>query len=112
MSAFPHFADSSRTPSEVREVPLPDSCIAAKETLLDDLVGSDLQRLRHCDAERFRGPKIDHQFKPCRLYNRQLSGFGAFEDLRCVVAYLAKPLGNVASMRCHLLELHRLVLYV
>src|SRR5262245_39058985 len=89
-------ADVVRALVMSRKCHFPDLCSAAKETLLDDLVGSDLQRLRHCDAERFRGPKIDHQFKPCRLYNRQLSGFGPFEDLRCVGAYLAKPLGIVA----------------
>ena len=58
----------------------------------------------------FAGPKIDHQFKPCRLYNRQLSGFGAFEDLRCVDAYLAKPLGIVARIAGQPADLHKIAL--
>ena len=43
------------------------------------LVGACEQRRQDVQAERSRGPEVDHQFKPCRLYNRQLSGFGPFE---------------------------------
>src|SRR5215210_3459181 len=35
MSAIRRFADSNRTSPEVRKVPFPDSCIAAKQTLFD-----------------------------------------------------------------------------
>jgi hypothetical protein len=46
------------------------------------LVGAGDQRRRHSQSEGFRCLEVDHQFKLCRLYNRQLSGFGPFEDLR------------------------------
>ena len=56
---------------------------AANFSLFDHLVGAAEQCRRHSPSEGFRCLEVDHQFKPCRLFNRQLSGFDAFEDLRC-----------------------------
>src|SRR5215472_6620941 len=79
---------------------------------LDHLVGPGEQAIQHGESEGFRCLEVDHQFKPCRLYNRQLSGFGPFEDLRCVDAHLAKPLGIVACIADQSTDLHKFTLEI
>jgi hypothetical protein len=48
--------------------------------LLDDLVGSHKQRVRHGQAERVRSLEINRQFELGRLLGRQFAGIGPFED--------------------------------
>ena len=52
MSAFAHFADSSRISPEVREVPQAAVSRCSKHRLFDHLLGSGLQRESDCKAER------------------------------------------------------------
>src|SRR5262245_39495439 len=79
MSAFAHFADSTRTSPEVREVPLSAASRCSKTTLLDHLVGAQQDRSWQLDADRLRGLKIDHGLEFRRLLDRQIGGLGAAE---------------------------------
>src|SRR5262249_29523287 len=57
---------------------------------LDDLVGSQQNRLRDHQAERPGGLKVDHQLEGRRLLDRQIGGLGTLEDLSHVLADQAK----------------------
>src|SRR5215831_18318493 len=57
---------------------------------LDDLVGSQQNRLRDRQAERPGGLKVDDQLEGRRLLDRQIGGLGALEDLSHVMADQAK----------------------
>jgi hypothetical protein len=60
--------------------------------LFDHLVGAGEQRLRHGEAEGLSGRQVDHQLELGRLLDRQVGGFGAFEDPDRV--YSGRPIGD------------------
>src|SRR5438045_5786412 len=49
--------------------------------LLDNLVGAHQHRLRHSEAQRLGGAKVDDQLDGRRLLDRQIGRLGAPEDL-------------------------------
>src|SRR5262245_27838997 len=112
MSAIPPIATHRCVATKRRNVLTSDICTAANLSLFDHLVSAAEQCWRHSQSEGFRCLEVDHQFKPCRLFNRQFSGFDAFEDLRCVDAHLAKPPGIVACIADQSTDLHKFALEV
>src|SRR5262247_372445 len=60
--------------------------------LLNDLVGRDLQRQRHCEAQRLRGVKVDRQFELVQLLDRQIGRVFSLEDSTRINAALVKTL--------------------
>src|SRR5437764_2417220 len=61
-------------------VPLPTQS-GRSPLLLDNLVGAGEHRLRHREAERLGGLKVDDQLERRRLLDQHLGGLGAPEDL-------------------------------
>src|SRR5262245_22540260 len=100
MSALAHFADSSRTYPEVREVPISDICTAAKTKrmgwLFDHLVGKCEQRVRYVEPHRLCGFQIEHEQEVRWLLDRQVGGFSAFED---AIDQGGRTLENLAPVR-------------
>ena len=50
------------------------------DVLFDHLVGAEQDRCRNIEAERLGGFQIDHEFKFCRLLDRQIGGLVALEN--------------------------------
>jgi (S)-mandelate dehydrogenase len=84
MSALSPEADIGDRCSHVCFGPFPDSCAAADKVLLDNLVGEQLQRIRHREAEGCGGLEIDDEF----VLERKLidSGFRTGADVAKAVA--------------------------
>src|SRR5262245_38855594 len=81
MSALPHFADSSRTSPEVREVS--QAAVSARSkvaVLFHNLVGTAEQRQRDRETKRPSGFEIDDQLDLHRLLNRQFGWPFAFKN--------------------------------
>jgi hypothetical protein len=55
--------------------------LSSATSLLNHLVSTQQQPLRDGDAERLRGLEVDDQLELGRLFNRQIAGLRAFEDL-------------------------------
>ena len=72
MSALSHFADSSRTFREVREVPIGDLSRCSNVQLLDHLVGKREQLVGNRQAERFGSLQIDDEGELGRLFDREV----------------------------------------
>src|SRR5262245_57664625 len=99
MSAFAHFADSSRTSPEVREVPnLPNSGPQEdlESTLFDHFVGKCEQRVRYVEPYRLCGFQIEHEQEVRWLLDWQVGGFSAFED---AIDQGGRTLENLAPVR-------------
>jgi hypothetical protein len=75
-SALPSEADIAAEMTEVRLVPLPDSCTAASGRLFDHLVGADQNGIRDRQAQQLCGPGIEDQFKGGGFLDRNVSGLG------------------------------------
>ena len=71
MSALPPIADMCSAPAHVRFVPIADYFSTHS---FYHFVGTVLNRLRHGDAQRFRGLEVDDQLDFHRLLNRQIGG--------------------------------------
>src|ERR1700730_15860028 len=84
MSALSHFADSSRTFREVREVPIPAVSRCSSDVrgsrLFDHLVGAGEHGRRHGKAERLGGLQVDNEFVLGRGLHRQVTRLLALED--------------------------------
>src|SRR5262245_5277981 len=80
MSALSHFADSSRTSRDVREVPIGDICSAANCTLFDYLVGTGKHTRRYFQAKCFGSLDVEHGFVFRRSLHRKVGWFLAFQD--------------------------------
>src|SRR5262245_3075244 len=65
-----------------------------RSALLDHLVGEQLYRVRHLDAECPSRLQVDDELELGRLQDRQIGGFCALEDLAGVDADLAKIVQN------------------
>src|SRR5437867_4190722 len=65
---------------------------------LDDLIRSPQQRIRDRQAERLRGPRVDHELEFFRPLDRQLGGLGAAQDLSDVDATAAESLTQIRSI--------------
>jgi hypothetical protein len=74
-----------------------DICSAAKQLLLDDLVGKRCDRRRNVDAERFGGPQIYEKLELRRKHHRQVCRSFAFEDASGVYANLTPRLVDPPS---------------
>ena len=66
----------------------------SKASLFDHLVGEQLHRNRHFEAQRLRCLEVDHELELGRLHNRKIRGFLAFENTArinaCLVVRLSK----------------------
>ena len=56
----------------------------------DHLVGTDEERLRDCESERFGGPEVNHQLELGRLFDRKVGGFRAPEDAIHIIGTAAE----------------------
>jgi hypothetical protein len=68
-------------PSEESERRHEETVVLVEHVLLDDPVRPLQQCLRDCQAECLRRLEIDDQFELRGLLDREVGGFGAFEDL-------------------------------
>ena len=64
--------------SVIRQSPQCPDC--SRKRLFDHLVGARENRDRHVEAERLRGPKIDHQLELGGVLDRQIGSLFAFEN--------------------------------
>src|SRR6266446_6582357 len=77
-------------------------------SLFDHLVSEREQRRRYFEAERLGSLEVDHELEFGGLHNRQVGGFGAFEDFAGVDAALtssvdrAGAVAQQATCRCEL----------
>src|SRR3954467_14867408 len=78
-SALPPRATKLRTRRDVRLVPIATIRAAANSSLFDHFVGESQQCRRDRKPERLCGLHVDHQLKPGRLLDRQISRFGALQ---------------------------------
>src|SRR5271166_646755 len=78
--------------------PSADSCGAAKESSFDHLVGEQLYRVRHLDAEYPGRLQVDDELELGRLQDRQIGGFRTLEDLAGVDAHLTKHVQTVGPI--------------
>src|SRR5262249_21972808 len=62
-----------------------------KAPLFDHLVGEQLQRVGHLDAEQSRRLRVDDELEFARLQDRQVGGLRAFEDLPGVDGDMTRP---------------------
>ena len=73
-------------------------CAAANKHLFDHRVGAGKQRLRHGQAEPFRGLEIDHQLVFGRRLNRKIGRLFALEDAIDIggrASVLVDPIGPI-----------------
>src|ERR1700736_1465967 len=103
MSASLRSRPNLRTAAIRRKVQQPDSCTAANnapscDDLLDHLVGEQLYRVGHLDAERPGRLQVDDELEFGRLQHRQVGGLCAFEDLTGVGADLAKHVQSIGPI--------------
>src|SRR5437764_14089993 len=83
------FAGTSANGQDAPEAAVRGSLIEPREStrsgrspaLLDNLVGAHQHRLRHSEAQRLGGAKVDDQLDGRRLLDWQIGGLGAPEDL-------------------------------
>src|SRR5262249_13571936 len=66
--------------------------------LLDDRVRSGQDRLRERQAQRLRRLKVDHQLELGGLLDREVSGFGALQNLVYVGGGAMEAVGDVRSV--------------
>jgi hypothetical protein len=101
MSAVAHFADSSLTSPEVREVPIAavSRCsirYTEESYLLDHLVGAREQLDWRIEAERFGGLQIDRQLElGCEL-DRQVARLFALENAIDIGCRASEQVGAIA----------------
>ena len=69
------------TAAKQRDVPLPDSCSAAKRPSFDDLVGAQQEPLRDVQPESLGGGQIDDEIELGRLLDGQISGLCPTQNL-------------------------------
>src|SRR5262245_64230768 len=65
---------------------------------LDHLVGAGEQAIRHREAERLRGPEIEHELELGRLHDWQVSGIVALENTPDVESSLTVGIRNVIAI--------------
>src|SRR5262245_4581685 len=70
------------------------TCSNVKPKLLDHLVGEQLQCIGHFEAERPGGLHVDDELELAGLYDGQVGGLRAFEDLTDHDASMTKPIQN------------------
>src|SRR5262245_55519676 len=111
MSALPPIATAkadSRFTAESGHVQRTSSCLlwaksGHRAILFDQLVAELEQSRRHCDAECFGRFEVDDKRELTRLFDRQISRFGALEDLvdidrgALVHVFIARSVGHQAS---------------
>src|SRR5438067_178849 len=97
-SALAHYADSSRTSPEVREVPEGDICSAANYTLFDDLVGAREHRRGDFNAECLGGLQVNDQLVFRRRLYRQVGRLFAFEDTVDVASGTAELVESIVTV--------------
>src|SRR5262249_36350761 len=68
----------------------PSSVMKSRASSLDHLVGEQLQRVGHLDAEQSRRLQVDDELELGRLQDRQVCGLCALKDLTGVDADLTK----------------------
>ena len=72
MSALPPKADICSAITNVRFVPIADTCSATKASLFDHLVGAGEQRPRDGEAKRLGRVQVDHQLERRGLFQWQV----------------------------------------
>ena len=58
----------------------PDTQSSRSRQLIDHLIGAHEYRIGNLDAERLSGFHVNYQVELCRLLDRKVGGFRAFED--------------------------------
>src|SRR5262245_35252382 len=81
----------------MRRAPAVGACRSPARSF-DHLVGTSEERRRHDKTERLGGPKIDHEFDPCRHLHRQIAWSFASKDAASVNADLAIRLGEASTV--------------
>jgi hypothetical protein len=67
-------------------------------SLFDDLVGEQLDRVGHLDAECSRRLQVDDELEFGRLHNRQVRRLGALEDIAGINADLKKTVREIGRI--------------
>jgi hypothetical protein len=113
MSAFHPIADLTTDALGGRLCAM-SGCEQSQQTarLFDHLVGQQLQRVGHLDAQRSGRLQVDDKLEFCGLQDRQVGGLGALEDLTGVDADLLPTVqkgGPIAHQPAHFDELAEMV---
>src|SRR5262245_64190387 len=81
MSALPPKADMCSATRDVCFGPKADIRTRLVSSAFDDLVGAGKDCRRNGEAESLRGLEVDEEFEFGRLFDRQIGGLFAFENL-------------------------------
>jgi hypothetical protein len=99
MSALAHFADSSRTSPEVREVPEPAVSNRSRAASLFDHLARECEYIRrNLQPERLGGFQVKNQLEFGRSHNWQVGRFLALENSPDIIACLMKGISQAGPI--------------
>src|SRR5215471_1382461 len=91
------------------EVALADRCRVGS---LDDVIGSEQQRLRDGETDLLGRLEIDDELELRRLLDRNIAGLGTFQNLVHIHGGAPVQVGNVHSVKHKPPDFHKIVLVV